>query len=157
MEILKFDGYFDKNQTGNIPKRSGIYAAFACEVEGGNVLDTKLLYIGKGEGEEGIRGRIEAHIAGRGNEPVNGRQSTWEREYEPTGRVIKYAYARLNKNLHDVEAALIYHNKPQYNDLLKGCYCGNVNNMLILCTGDIGDLKSVTTICKRRIRNIVMR
>ena len=73
-----------------------------------------MVYIGKAEGKDTIKKRISDHVNDR-DEPDSGKQSYWEENYLLDGEVVAYTWAEYEDDLHDIEALLIYKNKPDAN------------------------------------------
>lgn len=144
--FLMFKGYFSPDNVNDIPEEQGIYAAFTCrEVANGH--EGQLVYIGKAEGTDNIRKRVDDHINNRDSSD-SGKQSYWEQQYCRNGETIVYAYAIHHSDLGDIESALIYKNRPAANIYHREKYNGNAESVRIRCLGDIGTLKEMVFVIK---------
>lgn len=140
---LHFQAALKKGQENVAPSENGIYVAFACKQ---TVRNSKLgwqpmrtVYIGKAEGEDTVMKRISDHINDR-DEADPGKQSYWEKHYCHLGETIVYSYAKHNTDLHDIEALLIYLNKPEANQQGKDAYLADADVVEVTCVGNRGPL-----------------
>ena len=146
-EELDFKGGIKGEQADNASEKNGIYAAFACNEYEDAYDCIRILYIGKAEGNDSIKKRIEDHYNNR-DESDSGKQSYWEENYCADGEVVVYSYAECNENLGDIEAALIYRNQPAANIQGKDRYIGKAWYVDIKCTGQKGCLSDTSKIMK---------
>ena len=130
---LSFKGYYQEKQVQNIPLVDGICAAFACTLQvDDNGRETRepqrVIYIGKATGTDNLKVRVAQH--------VNNDHPTWKKHLNP-GEHILYSCAEYSDNkISDVEAALIYENKPSENTNSKNSYTGQTSPLRVVCSGD---------------------
>jgi len=144
---LNFTGYYRTNNL--IPEKSGIYIAHAVKLS----LDKKqvdqfvqLIYIGKAEGADTLKTRIQQHISGadvdRSNQEWGKSLKNADCDYDE----IVYSCAVCDeKNLADIETALIYANENNgiFNDIdTHGHNNQDANNLNIMCFGKKGELQN---------------
>lgn len=141
---LSFKGGLEADSVDKIPRRHGIYVAFACFDRGEEYECSSLVYIGKAEGTDDLRSRVADHVNGN-NQPKNERQKFWEQEYCKNGEVIVYVYAEHEEDLGDIESALIYKNQPEANIHSKDRYTGTAWYVNVVGEGNIGILKGEIT------------
>ncbi len=136
---LVFKGYYPEKQIGSIAKVDGVYVAHACTLQtdaDGEETCTPLrvIYIGKGTGTDNVHVRIGQH--------KNNDHPTWK-EHLNEGEHILYSYAECPANIvDDVEAALIYRNKPEENENGKNIYTGGTHLLTVTSSGELGTLKN---------------
>lgn len=144
---LHFVGGFKGDELDECSSVNGIYVAFACK-ENDDAYDClRILYIGKAEGEDTITKRITDHYDGR-DDSESGKQSVWKEKYCEEGEVVVYSYAEHEKDLFDIEAALIYRNQPLANIVGKDHYIGKSAYAYVKCTGEKGCLADTTKIMR---------
>lgn len=144
---LDFQGGIKGENSELAPKKNGIYVVFACK-EFNDVFECdRILYIGRAEGDDTIRKRIEDHYNDR-DESDSGKQSYWENNYCEEGEVVVYTFAECDDQLHDIEAALIYRNQPLANIQGKDRYLGKAWHTYIKCTGEKGCLSDTNSIMR---------
>lgn len=130
---LVFDGYYSEDAVNLIPTTDGIYAAFACTLQvDDSGMETcepqRVIYIGKATGTDNLKVRVAQH--------VNNDHPTWKKHLNP-GEHILYSCAKYSDNkISDVEAALIYKNKPSENTNSKNSYTGQTSPLRVVCSGD---------------------
>lgn len=130
--------FYQEKQIKNVPTVDGIYVAHAgtlIEENGKEVFSPdRVIYIGKGTGTDNVHVRIGQH--------VNNDHAAWKKHLK-AGESILYTYADCSANIvGDVEAALIYKNKPLENTNSKDSYTGNTHFISVKFTGEaIGALK----------------
>lgn len=130
---LAFKGYYQEKQVQNIPLVDGIYAAFACTLQvDDNGRETcepqRVIYIGKATGTDNLKVRVAQHVTND--------HPTWKKHLNP-GEHILYSCAEYSNNkISDVEAALIYENKPSENTNSKNSYTGQTSPLRVVCSGD---------------------
>ena len=145
--VLNFKGGITGEQLDIAPDERGIYVAFACREYEDAYECARILYIGKADGSDTIRKRISDHYNDR-DESDSGKQSYWEENYCDKGEVVVYSFAEYDKNLDDIEAALIFRNQPIAN--IKGIdnYIGKSWYVFIKCHGEKGCISDTNTIMK---------
>lgn len=130
--------FYQEKQIQNISEVDGIYVAHAGTIEtiNGKELFTpdRVIYIGKGTGTDNVHVRVGKH--------KNDDHQSWKRHLK-AGEHILYSYAECSKDIvSDVEAALIYKNKPQENTNSTENYTGNTHFINVKLTGQaVGTLK----------------
>lgn len=134
---LNFEGGITENQINLVPKRNGIYVAFVCNkllTKEGRYTCKRIAYIGKAEGTNDLRKRIQEHI--------DNDHEQWTKKCQLTpGETFVYVYAVFeDPRLADVESALIYKNQPISNTQHKDKYNGSSWLLWINCKGNIGIL-----------------
>lgn len=133
---LKFLGCITtEDNLVSVPELSGIYVAFVCNKflnEEGNYTCTRIAYIGKAEGTNNLRNRIRQHFRKD--------HEKWIKEARLSdNEMFVYTYAVLeDERLSDVEAALIYCNKPIINTQNIDRYTGKSWLIYVECTGNKG-------------------
>lgn len=139
---LNFEGCITEHNIDNTPQSSGIYIAFVCNKlvdRNGNYNCSRIAYIGKAEGTNNLRKRINEHFENDHKQwaTVCGLSSQ---------ETFVYVYAIFNdRRLADVESALIYKNQPIVNTQQKDKYNGKSWLLWIECKGNIGLLKQRIT------------
>lgn len=139
---LIFHGFYQEKQIQNIKEVDGIYVAHAGTI---NVKDGKeffypdrVIYIGKGTGTDNVHVRVSKH--------KNNDHAIWKLHLNE-GEHILYSYADCPVDIvHDVEAAMIYRNKPEENDVSKDSYTGEIHLLNVISTGETGELKKHITV-----------
>ena len=134
---LEFKGYYQEKQIENIATVDGIYAAFACTLQKGadgkeycNPL--RVIYIGKGTNTDNVHVRVGIH--------KNEDHPKWKRHLNAEEHIL-YAYAECPASIvSDVEAALIYRNQPDENEVSKDKYTGNTHLLTVNSLGNFGTL-----------------
>ena len=144
---LDFQGGIKGDSTDLASEKHGIYVAFACKEYDDVYEYNRVLYIGKAEGDDTIKKRIDDHYNDRDNSD-SGKQSYWENNYCEEGEVVVYTFAECEEQLHDIEAALIYKNQPLANIQGKDKYLGNAWHVCIKCTGERGCLSDTNSIMR---------
>lgn len=139
MVNLDFDECITVDRINSIPQLSGIYVAFVCNKlmdKNGYYNCTRIAYIGKAEGANNLRKRIQEHF--------NNDHFQWAKECQLSRtETFVYTYAVFDDpRLADVESALIYNNQPMVNIQHKDRYNGASRFLWINCGGNIGLLKS---------------
>ena len=140
---LSFNGYYQEKQIENIKSVDGIYVAHACTLQvDGEGIETctplKVIYIGMGTGTDNVHVRVGQH---KNNDHAN-----WKKHLNE-GEHILYSYAECPASIaHDVEAALIYRNQPEENDVSRDKYTGDTHLLTVKSSGRIGTLKSCITV-----------
>ena len=140
---LQFEGFYQEKQIENIKKVDGIYVAYACTLHknasGSETCSPqRVIYIGKGTGTDNVHVRIGKH--------KNEDHPKWKRHLKE-GEHILYSYSECPANIvHDVEAALIYRNQPEENDVSKDQYTGETHLLTVRSSGYIGTLKPSITV-----------
>lgn len=144
---LDFQGCIKGEDSDLASDKNGIYVAFACK-EYNDVFEcNRILYIGKAEGDDTIRKRIDDHYNDR-DESDSGKQSYWVSNYCKKDEVVVYTFAECDKHLHDIEAALIRRNQPAANIHGKDRYLGKAWHVYIKCTGQKGCLSDTNRIMR---------
>lgn len=130
---LDFRGYITENNINSIPQSSGIYVAFVYDTNDKGIHRTA--YIGKAEGTNNLRKRIQEHF--------DNEHSKWAKTYKLSDtETFVYVYAVFDDSiLADVESALIFKNQPIINVQHKDRYNGKSYFLCINCRGNIGLLK----------------
>lgn len=148
---LEFKGAITKGHENYAPSENGIYAAFACTsvVKNGKPSwhPVRTVYIGKAEGTDTIKKRIGDHVNDR-DESDSDKQSHWEKHYCKQGETIVYTYAKHKKDLHDIEAALIYLNDPEANIQGAENNVAEADVVDVTCMGNKGKLKGTNILRK---------
>lgn len=144
---LNFEGCITEKNIDTAPQSSGIYVAFVCNKMAANNGDyhcSRIAYIGKAEGTNNMRKRIQEHF--------DNDHSRWAKVCQLSDtETFVYTYAVFNDSrLPDVESALIYKNKPIINVYHKDRYNGESYILWINCQGNYGLLKPKVT----AVRNI---
>lgn len=140
---LDFKGFYQEKQIEGIAKVDGVYVAHACTLQTGDdgiemCTPLRVIYIGKGTGTSNVHVRVGQH--------KNDDHPTWKRHLKP-GEHILYSYAECPASIvHDVEAALIYRNQPEENDMSKYSYAGDTHLLTVKSSGMIGTLKASITV-----------
>ncbi len=136
---LEFSSGYLPEQIDDIPEKSGIYVAYACKDLGDRYLCKRILYIGKAEGpKDSIRGRVSDHVYDR-DKSESGKQSFWEKNYCDDGEIVVYSYALYEKNLHDIEAVLIFRNECAANIHNNRTVCNaDAWHVVVSCKGQVG-------------------
>lgn len=135
---LDFQGCIAESNINLVPQSSGIYVAFVCNRfvdKEGYYNCTRIAYIGKAEGTNNLRKRIQEHF--------NNDHPQWAKECQLSKtEIFVYTYAVFDDlRLADVESALIYNNQPIVNEYHKDKYNGQSYLLRINCKGNIGLLK----------------
>ena len=147
IETLDFKGDIKGGQANNAPDTNGIYVAFACKKKGNLYIPCRVLYIGKAEGEDSIRQRIDDHYNDHDNSD-SGKQSYWEKNYCNRDEVVIYSYAECSEHIDDIEAALIRRNQPVANIQGKDHYIGKAWFVFVKCTGQRGCLAQKNSVMR---------
>lgn len=137
---LDFKGGVTKHNYDKAPAENGIYAAFACTKKGNVFHPRSVVYIGKAEGKDTIKKRISDHVNDR-DEADSGKQSYWEENYLFDEEVVAYTWAEYGDDLHDIEALMIYENKPDANIYGKDNYLADADVVDVTCLGKKGKLQ----------------
>lgn len=136
---LFFKGYYQEKQIEHIEAVDGIYLAHACTIQKDDngkewCTPLRVIYIGMGTGTDNVHVRVGIH--------KNDDHPKWKRHLN-AGEHILYSYADCPKEIvHDVEAALIYCNKPEENEVSKDSYTGDTHLLTVRSSGNIGTLKN---------------
>jgi len=101
---LKFSGVYTNQTLNNLPEKSGIYCVFKGEMKPNNtIIPVKLIYIGQAKN---LPERLNASRVD---------DEGWEDKLGGN-EILYYKYAEVEeKDLDIVEAAMIYHHKPEGN------------------------------------------
>ena len=140
---LSFRGFYQEKQIENIKAVDGVYVAHACTLhvdEEGKETCTPLrvIYVGIGTGTDNVHVRVGQH--------KNNDHPSWKKHLKE-GEHILYSYAECPASIvHDVEAALIYRNQPEENDVSKERYTGDTHFLTVKSSGEIGTLKNNITV-----------
>lgn len=140
---LDFKGFYQEKQIDGIAKVDGVYVAHACTLQTGTdgierCTPLRVIYVGKGTGTSNVHVRVGQH--------KNDDHPTWKRHLKP-GEHILYSYAECPANIvSDVEAALIYRNQPEENEVSKDRYTGETHFLTVKSLGMIGTLKTSITV-----------
>lgn len=132
------DWFYQEKQIQNIKEVDGIYVAHVGTllIENGKEVFSpdRVIYIGKGTGTDNVHVRVGKH--------KNEDHPSWKKNLK-AGEKILYSYAECPENIvSDVEAALIYKNKPSENTNSKDRYTGNTHFISVKLTGvAVGKLK----------------
>lgn len=134
---LNFEQYITENNIDLVPQQSGIYVAFVCNKfvdENGCYTCKRIAYIGKAEGTNNLRKRIQEHFKND--------HEQWAKKCQLLScETFVYIYSIFeDSRLADVESALIYKNQPIINTQLKNEYNGKSWLLQIICKGNIGIL-----------------
>ena len=130
--------FYQEKEIQNIEEVDGIYIAHAgmVQVENGKEVffPDRVIYIGKATGTDNVHVRVSNH---KSND-----HPKWKKHLK-SGEQILYSYAECPRNIIcDVEAALIYKNKPLENSVSKDRYTGNTHFISVKVYGEaIGTLK----------------
>lgn len=146
-KVLNFKGGIKGEQAQNAPDTNGIYVAFACEKKGNSYIPHRVLYIGKADGKDSIRQRIDDHYNDRDNSD-SGKQSYWEKNYCNRDEVVIYSYVDCSEHIDDIEAALIRRNQPVANIQGKDHYIGKAWFVFVKCTGQSGCLAQKNSVMR---------
>jgi len=118
---LVFNEYCWRGKELTAPEKSGIYCAYSCVKQNGQLLVHELLYIGQA-GD--LRQRLTQHT----------QDGDFDSELNDK-KVVFYTWAELDgRSLDACEAAMIYHFKPRYNDKLKDRFTGH-DTTNVKCSG----------------------
>lgn len=134
---LNFEACVTKDNIDDAPQRAGIYVAFVCKKlvdRDGYYVCSRIAYIGKAEGSDNLRKRIQQHF--------DMDHKRWTQLCQlSSDETFVYAYAIFeDSRLADVESALIYENQPVANVQHNDKYNGNSWILWITCEGNIGML-----------------
>ncbi len=143
-KVLNFKGGIKGEQANNAPDTNGIYVAFACKKKGKSYIPRIVLYIGKAEGSNSIKQRIDDHYNDC-DESNSGKQSYWEEQYCEADEVVIYSYAECSEHIEDIEATLIRRNQPVANVQGKDHYTGKAWLFFVRCTGQKGCLSHINS------------
>lgn len=140
---LNFEGYYQEKQIQNISTEDGIYVAYAGTLstgkDGKEYCDlNRILYIGKGTGTDNVHVRVAQH--------VNNDHPTWAKQLKKGEHILYSVAACDTKLVSDVEAALIYKNKPELNINSKESYTGDTHLLTVICNGRAALLKESITV-----------
>lgn len=113
--ILNFNGWYTKDDINLVPQTQGIYIAHAIKwtdkTKNRGTL-VRLVYIGKAEGTNNLRKRIQEHINGT---DLKQNHCNWAHILSTDGcKFDDFIYSVADKdvnNLGDIETALIYANE----------------------------------------------
>lgn len=144
---LEFLGGIKKEQIEFAPQAHGLYVAFACKEFDDYYECARLVYVGKADGSDSIRGRIDDHANDR-DASDSGKQSYWESQYCDEDEIIVYCFAEYGENIDDIEAVLIWRNQPEANINGKDHYIGNTTHVYVKCIGERGMLAEVNSVMK---------
>ena len=136
---LNFLGCITEENLDAVTERSGIYVAFVCNKylsKYGCYICTRIAYIGKAEGTDNLRNRIRQHFSEA--------HKKWAEICQLSdNETFVYTYAVFeDERLSDVEAALIYCNKPIVNKHNIDRYTGKSWLIYVECIGNTGLLES---------------
>ena len=141
---LNFHGFYQENAIDGIKAVDGIYVAYACTLNtdsNGKVVSCdpkRVIYIGMGTGTDNVHVRVGKHI--------NEDHEKWKMHLSENEHIV-YSYADCPANIvHDVEAAMIYRNKPKENDVSKDIYTGETHLLTVISSGRIGPLMANITV-----------
>lgn len=141
---LNFADGVTEDDINFVPQASGIYVAFVCKAstEEDSFDCTRIAYIGKAEGSNNLRKRIQEHISND--------HDSWAKSCELSdGEFFMYTYAVFDDSrLADVESALIFRNQPIVNKEHKDKYNGQSYILWISCDGNTGLLKKQISVMK---------
>lgn len=144
MVNLDFANGVTEENINSVPQASGLYVAFVCKASTreDSCDCTRIAYIGKAEGTNNLRKRIQEHI--------NDDYDSWKQTCQLSDdELFVYTYAVFeDPRLADVESALIFCNQPIVNKQHKDRYNGQSYILWINCDGNIGLLKKQISVAK---------
>lgn len=116
--MLKFKGYFTKEQVDELPNdKTGLYLVFDYLLKEENRYINRLVYIGKTDDTDSLRQRMNQHI--------NNDFTQWKEEIGLAEDNFCFSYALYEENdVTDIEADLIYKYQPIINNEGKKYYSG---------------------------------
>ena len=134
---LNFGACITEMNIDSVPQQTGIYVAFVCSKlvdRDGCYRCSRIAYIGKAEGTNNLRNRIQQHF--------HEDHENWAQRCRlSANETFVYTYAVFQDDrLADVESALIYQNQPIVNIQHKDRYNGKSWILWIICEGNIGIL-----------------
>ena len=120
---IKFDNHIENGKYDVLPEHKGIYLFRVSVPTSDNHIDSFIVYIGKADGEKGLKGRINdghEHIADAKKliADINSKLLTSDKKCRLT---ISYSEKAdySNDDIERIEAALIFYKKPILNDKCK--------------------------------------
>lgn len=142
---LSFEGCITEANIDTVPQSPGIYVAFVCSKStdnNGDYLCSRIAYIGKAEGTNNLRKRIQEHI--------DNDHSEWAEKCKMSDtETFVYSYSVFDDpRLADVESALISQNPTIVNILHKDRYNGRSYFLWIKCTGNTGLLEPYISVVR---------
>ena len=112
---ITFNNYIRDNQFDRLPNHKGIYL-FRVSIRKNNYLESTIVYIGKANGDEGIKGRVNENH----EHLVDARNIVTSEKEKGNNAFLTICYSDSNKKNEDylerIEAALIFSRKPLIND-----------------------------------------
>ena len=119
---LNFARYCWRGNEDTAPESSGVYCAYSCVKQEGQLFVDELLYVGQ---TGNLRNRLKEHTSSGKFKP----------ELD-AGKVVFYAWAVLDgRSLTACEAAMISHYRPRYNEQLKDGFRGH-DVTRVSCSGE---------------------
>lgn len=111
---IKFDNYIKDNEFDKLPEYKGIYL-FRVTVQTKSGWNCKVIYIGRADGEKGLKGRVnETH-----EHLEDARKLVKESRQQGNDAFLTISYSDkdtdITNNIERIESALIYGKKPQLN------------------------------------------
>jgi len=142
---LNFEGCITETNIDTVPQSPGIYVAFVCNKmtdHNGDYLCSHIAYIGKAEGTNNLRKRIQEHF--------DNDHSEWAEKCKLSDtETFVYTYSVFDDpRLSDVESALIFKNQPIVNIQHKDRYNGRSYFLWIKCTGSTGLLEPYISVVR---------